>query len=97
METHKEQISKLDYILTGSITVKYGPCGKVGCRCADDKKHWHGPYYIWTRKEYGKTVTQSLSKSQVKFCKKAIKNMQKLKMQIEKWKQKSLIALKKQA
>jgi hypothetical protein len=95
MKREKERIAKLDYILTGSITVKHGPCGKSGCRCANDKKYWHGPYYIWTRKEKGKTVTQSLSESQVEFCKKAIDNMQMLKTQIEKWKQKSVTALKK--
>ena len=93
MKTPQEQIFKMDYILTGSITVKYGPCGKVSCRCANDKKYWHGPYHIWTRKENGKTVTQSLSESQVEFCKEAINNMQKLKIQIEKWKQKSISAL----
>lgn len=94
MKTPQEQIVSLDYILTGSIITKYSPCGKSGCHCVDGKKNWHGPYYIWTRKENGKTVTQSLSKSQVKFCKKAITNMRKLKTQIEKWKQKSITVLK---
>ena len=95
MKTPQEKIVVLDYILTGSIVTKYGPCGKLGCRCADGKKNWHGPYYIWTRKENGKTVTQSLSKSQVKFCKKAIANMKNLRIQIEKWKQNSITVLKK--
>jgi hypothetical protein len=90
MKTQKEQIINLDYILTGSIMIKYGPCGKVNCRCAQDKKLWHGPYYIWTRKENGKTITQSLSKAQAKFCKKAINNMQKLKAKIERWKKESI-------
>lgn len=94
MKTQKEKIIDLDYILTGSIMMKYGPCGKESCRCAHDKKFWHGPYYIWTRKENGKTVTQSLSKGQAKFCKKAINNMQKLKVQIERWKKESIAALK---
>lgn len=94
MKTPKEQILKLDYILSGSIIIKYGPCGKENCRCTHDKKHWHGPYYIWTRKENGKTITQSLSKTQAVFCRKAIKNMQKLKAQIERWKNASVAALK---
>lgn len=93
MKTPKDQIIKLDFILTGSIIMKYGPCGKENCRCAHDKKHWHGPYYIWTRKENGKTITQSLSKAQAKFCKKAITNMAKLRALIEKWKQESLKSL----
>lgn len=94
MKTVREQITELDYILTGTILKKYGPCGKEGCCCARDKEHWHGPYYIWTRKENGKTVTKSLSVSQAQFCKKAISNMKKLKMQIERWKKESVEILK---
>jgi hypothetical protein len=93
MKTARAQIIELDYILTGTILKKYGPCGKDGCRCACDEKHWHGPYYIWTRKENGRTVTKSLSASQAQFCNKAISNMQKLKTQIEQWKQESIAVL----
>jgi hypothetical protein len=95
MKTVKDKIVELDYILTGTIIKKYGPCGKAGCRCADDKRNWHGPYYIWTRKENGKTVTRCLSVEYAQFCSKAISNMQKLKTQIEKWKQESLKVIEK--
>jgi hypothetical protein len=94
MKPAREQIFELDYILTGTIIKKHGPCGKDNCRCVRNKKYWHGPYYIWTRKEKGKTVTKSLSAAQALLCKKAINNMQKLKTQIEKWKRESLVALK---
>lgn len=93
MKTVLEHITELDYILTGTIIEKYGPCGKNGCCCAGDKKKWHGPYYIWTRKENGKTVTKSLSPTQAQLCKKAISNMKKLKMLLERWKQESIAAL----
>jgi len=89
MKTLKEQITDFDYILTGTIIKKYGPCGKTGCRCANSKKNWHGPYYIWTRKESGKTITKSLSAQQSLFCKKAINNMKKLKVLLERWKRES--------
>ena len=93
MKAAKEQIMGLDYILTGTITRKYGTCGKKNCRCVSDKKYWHGPYYIWTRKEEGKTVTKILSPTQERFCKKAISNAKKLKAYIEKWKLVSLKAM----
>ena len=93
MKTAKIQIAELDYISTGTIIKKYGPCGKEGCRCAQDKRNWHGPYYIWTRKENGKTITRSLSAAQAQFCRKAIRNMRKLKAQIKRWKRKSLQAI----
>ncbi len=86
MNTIIKKINDIDYIAVGSITKRYGPCGKENCRCKKDKKYWHGPYYIWTRKENGKSVSRSLSKNQADYCKKAIRNMKKLKRQIEKWK-----------
>jgi len=95
LKTVRDQIIELDYILTGTITKKYGPCGKESCRCARDKKYWHGPYYIWTRKKNGKTISKSLTETQARFCKKAINNMKKLRTQIERWKLESIAALKK--
>ena len=85
-----KQIIELEAILLGTIVKRHGPCGKEGCRCAKGIKYWHGPYYIWTRKENGKTVTKSLSKEQVAFCKQAIKNMKKLQLIITKWKEVSI-------
>jgi hypothetical protein len=85
MSKISEQIVGLDYILTGTILKKFGMCGKKTCICREDKKYWHGPYYIWTRKENGKTVTKSLSVAQVKFCRKAIANRKKLDKIIEQW------------
>ncbi len=93
MQRFQEQIAALDYILTGSIIKRFGPCGKENCNCALGKKYWHGPYYIWTRKENGKTITKSLSVAQVKLCRKAIGNMKKLKSILEKWKRESLKAV----
>jgi hypothetical protein len=89
METPQNKITQLDYVLSGTIIKKYGPCGKKGCRCTGTKKNWHGPYYIWTRKESGKTITKSLSPTQAQFCRKAIANFRKLKAHIEKWRRES--------
>jgi len=97
MKAAKDQIASLDYIVTGTIMKKYGPCGKEGCHCAQAKKNWHGPYYIWTRKENGKTITKSLTAVQERFCRKAISNMQKLKTQIERWKCESAKAIGKRS
>ena len=90
MDRLKKQFIELDAILLGTIVKRHGPCGKKGCRCAKGFKYWHGPYYIWTRKVNGKTITKSLSKEQVAFCKKAIKNMNKLQLIITKWKEASI-------
>jgi hypothetical protein len=83
----QENIQTRSYILTGSVIEQYKRCGKLNCRCShEDKKYWHGPYWIWTRKENGKTVTKTLNKDQAQFVKKAIKEMKKLNLAISKWK-----------
>ncbi len=91
----KEKISSKEYILHGSLTETFKQCGKENCRCYTDKKHWHGPYWIWTRKENGKTVTKTLNKKQVALVKKAIKEMKGIDLIIENWKKISIKEIKK--
>ena len=83
----KNNIINIDFILSGTILKKYKQCGKINCRCFKNKKHWHGPYYIWTRKENGKTITKTLTKNQAQSCLKAFKNMKKLNQSLKAWKQ----------
>jgi hypothetical protein len=40
-------------------------CGKPRCRCKADPPQLHGPYYQWTRKIDGKTVTRRLTDEQL--------------------------------
>jgi len=56
---------------------------------------WHGPYFIWTRKENGKTITKTLNKSQAAAVKKAIKDMKELNQLIERWRSLSLKEIEK--
>jgi hypothetical protein len=46
--------------LPGSITRRETRCGKDGCRCGADPPQLHGPYWWWTRRVNGKTVTRML-------------------------------------
>jgi len=86
----KSKIESKEYILNGSLTKQHKQCGKPNCRCHEDKKYWHGPYWIWTRKENGKTITRTLSKEQAVSVKKAIREMRELNLIIEKWRTLSL-------
>jgi hypothetical protein len=90
MKVLKTKINNLDYISVGTLAKIYKQCGKASCRCSQSKVQWHGPYYIWTRKEKGKTITKSLSAEQAKHCKNAIKNMKRLNQYIQKWKNDSV-------
>ena len=59
-----EQIAELGLVLAGSITERRARCGNARCRCQRDVKAWHGPYFVWTRKLDGKTVSKNLSPEQ---------------------------------
>ena len=54
------------------------PCGKAGCRCQADPPQLHGPYYEWTRKLKGKTVTVRATKEQARLLKRWIANARRL-------------------
>ena len=82
----KNKITARDWILQGTLLRQYKQCGKINCRCHQDKKYWHGPYWIWTRKENSKTVTKTLSQNQAKMVKKSLEEMKKIDKLIEKWK-----------
>jgi hypothetical protein len=44
--------------LPGTLTVRAYACGKARCRCHADPPVLHGPYWQWTRKTGGKTITR---------------------------------------
>ena len=56
-----QRLTTIGYIGQGSITYRHNRCGKANCRCHADPPQLHGPYYQWTAKIDGKTVTRRLS------------------------------------
>ncbi len=58
------QIAQLGFCLLGTLTERRTRCSSPGCRCRQDPPTLHGPYYSWTRKINGKTVTRTLSAQQ---------------------------------
>jgi hypothetical protein len=58
------QISQLGFCLPGTLTERRTRCSSSGCRCRADPPVLHGPYYSWTRKINGKTVTHTLTPEQ---------------------------------
>lgn len=91
----KHKISAKSYILNGTLTKRYKQCGKETCRCSEDSQYWHGPYWIWTRKENGKTITRTLNKTQATMVKKAVKEMKEINRGILKWRALSLKEIEK--
>ena len=73
-EACRKELGKTGFILTGSITKHYTKCQSPSCRCMKDPDYRHGPYYDWTRKVKGKTVTIRLSQEEVDILKEWIEN-----------------------
>jgi len=59
------RLQRLGLFRRGSVTQRAFACGKPYCRCMADPPQLHGPYWHWTRKVRGKTVSRTLSDEQV--------------------------------
>lgn len=56
-----EELAGIGLISSGSVTRRYTRCATPNCRCHGDPPQPHGPYYQWTTKVNGKTVTRRLT------------------------------------
>jgi len=55
------KLARTAKVLPGSIQQRLMRCGRAGCACHADPPRLHGPYWQWTRKVAGKTVTRYIS------------------------------------
>lgn len=74
----KRTILLLGFIRRGSLVRRFMPCGKQGCQCQARLPKLHGPYYQWTRKVRGKTVTVRLTQNQARWLGQWIANSRRL-------------------
>lgn len=58
------ELAAIGFCLPGTLTTRRTRCSSPGCRCRSEPPLLHGPYYSWTRKIAGKTVTRTLSPAQ---------------------------------
>ena len=77
-EALKRSIVDLGMFRRGSLVRRFMPCGKPGCRCQAAPPKLHGPYYQWTRKVAGKTVTLRLSQREATLLEEWIANGRRL-------------------
>ena len=78
LETLKASLADLGPIRRGTVLRRFRRCGRPGCRCQADPPQLHGPYYEWTRKVKGKTVSVSVTKEQARLLKQWIANARRL-------------------
>ncbi len=74
----KRALADVALIRRGSLVRRWMPCGKPGCRCQARPPQLHGPYWQWTRKVRGKTVTVRVNGDQAKLLEEWIANGRRL-------------------
>ena len=68
------QIADVGFIAAGSVIQRSTRCGTPTCRCHADPPQMHGPYWQWTAKIDGKTVTRRLTASEAALYQEWIAN-----------------------
>lgn len=71
-------LGEIGFIASGSVTRRLTHCNKAGCRCGADPPRLHGPYYQWTAKVAGRTVTRRLSATEAALYQEWIANDRRL-------------------
>jgi hypothetical protein len=82
-----KQLAGIGLISSGSVTRRYTRCGTASCRCHADPPQPHGPYYQWTTKVEGKTVTRRLNPAEAELYQEWIANDRKLRHLIQQMRQ----------
>ncbi len=72
------ELASLGLALPGTLIQRRVRCGKPGCRCHADPPVLHGPYWQWTRKVAGKTITRLVPDEQVADYRQWISNDRRL-------------------
>lgn len=84
------EIDRIGWFLRGSLLQVTNRCGNPGCRCKADPPRLHGPYWQWTRKVAGKTVSVRLTDAQAQLVRRWIDNAKSLDQELAQLEQLSL-------
>jgi hypothetical protein len=75
----KADLAQIEYFSKGTLLARMVRCGKPQCVCGKDPAKRHGPYYEWTYKARGKTVTVRLAPEAAPLFRAATRQYRKLK------------------
>lgn len=82
-EALARSLAGIGFIASGSVTRRLTHCNRAGCRCGADPPRLHGPYWQWTTKVHGKTVTRRLSEREAELYAEWIENDRRLRAVVE--------------
>ncbi len=89
----REQLQQVDYFLKGTVLKRMMKCGQPTCACHRDASRRHGPYFEWTYKLQGKTVSVKLSPQAAPLYQAATKQHRQLKVVLARMERLSRTAL----
>jgi len=72
------ELASLGLALPGTLIQRQVRCGRASCRCHHDPPELHGPYWQWTRKHAGKTITRLVPDDQVEDYRQWLDNHRRL-------------------
>jgi hypothetical protein len=81
----QETLGGFDYLCSGTLLKRTKVCGKPGCRCAQDVKARHGPYYEWGHMQGGKLVHRVVTAQQAALLQLAINNNRSVQKLLRDW------------
>jgi hypothetical protein len=77
-EALKASLTEVGCFRRGTVLRRFMHCGRSSCHCYADPPKLHGPYYEWTRKVQGKTVSVRLTPEQAQLVEQWIANARRL-------------------
>jgi hypothetical protein len=89
----QQQLQQVDYFLKGTVLKRMMKCGQPTCACHRDASRRHGPYFEWTYKLRGKTVSVKLSPQAAPLYQAATKQHRQLKVVLARMERLSRTAL----
>lgn len=72
------RLAQVGFIWPGSLTRRYLTCGNPQCACRKDPTARHGPYFYWSSKQAGKTISKKLSVEEADTLGAWVKNRQEI-------------------
>jgi hypothetical protein len=72
------ELAKIGWVWPGTVQRRMLTCGKPQCICHRDAEARHGPYFYWTSKKNGKTVSRKLTQREAEILEAWINNRRKL-------------------
>ena len=67
-------LAQTGFVWPGTVQRQMLTCGKPQCSCHKDPEARHGPYYYWTSKKNGKTISRKLSREEAEILESWINN-----------------------